>query len=230
VSPESKDSPLVLIVALALVCVVAGFALGLVYVGTEDRIAAEEQKAKDQALHRVHPDADRFEQRLVERDGEQLVYFEAYDKAGTLIGYACEGRANGYSSTIVLTVGLDEKMTTITGVEITAQQETPGLGANCVKGGAAQYIWEAFSPRKGDATDDRGWQAQFSRRGLDVLTREGKTYKGVHALTGATITTNAVVRAMWHAVDTLYRARGLALADVLTSATERDEHDEDEHR
>jgi RnfABCDGE-type electron transport complex G subunit len=234
VNAGTKDSPLVLIAVLGLVCIVAGLALGLVYIGTEDRIAVEVQKAKGRALHAVHPDADRFEQRTVERDGGQLVYFEAYDKEGKLIGYACEGRANGYSSTIVLTVGLDEAMTTITGIDITAQQETPGLGANCVKGGGGQYIWEVFSSRKGAGGSGRGWQDQFSRRGLDLFTQAGKTYKGVKALTGATITTNAVVRAMWNAVDALYRARGLVLADAITAAAgkasaEHSEHPEDEH-
>jgi len=52
-----KEKPLILIAVLGVVCVVAGLALGFVYMGTESSIKAREAEAKRDALLRVHPNA-----------------------------------------------------------------------------------------------------------------------------------------------------------------------------
>lgn len=226
-----KDRPVMLVAVLGLVCVLAAVGLGLVAGATHERIEAEVEKAGRDALTRVHPDATRFQDRTARVGNDTLVYYEAYDKDGALIGYACEGHATGYSSTIKLTVGLDPELTTITGVRITSQQETPGLGANCVKGGTQKYIWQIFSSSTGASSSSAAassssngahaaadWQGQFGQRSLDLFVREGKSYYGVDALSGATITTNAVVRAIQDAVETLYRAKGLDLQDAISAA------------
>jgi len=58
--------------------------------------------------------------------------------------------------------------------------------------------------------------------------REGKTYKGVNAISGATITTNAVVRAVLDAVSTFREATGMGDVDAATSATATEWTDESE--
>jgi len=233
-----KDKPVTLVVMLGLVCLLAGAALGLVYLVTESGINAREAEAKRDALLRVHPSASPDGFKLVEvkpdEDGEPYTYYEVYDKPlddkmKKRIGYACEGRAHGYSSTIVVTVGLKDDGNTITGISITAQQETPGLGANCQKTESTEYIWHMLAPSGAKPETEPWFQKQFRERTVDSLVREGKTYKGVNAISGATITTNAVVRAVLDAVSTFREATGMGDVDAATSATATEWTDESEH-
>jgi len=218
-----KDKPFALVGVLAGVCAIAGLALGLIYLSTSDRIKAEEENAKRAALVVVHPDAKAFEEVKADdqANGQQFIYYKAYDKplddeTKQCIGYACEGRAQGYSSTLIVIVGLDVEAETITGIKITQQQETAGLGANCEAVTSEQYIWDIFSNKSAGGPAEPEFQAQFRNRQVEDLVPEGKSYKGVKALTGATITTNAVVRA------TLNAAEKFGKVDAVSSATKND--------
>lgn len=228
---ETKERPLVLIGVLAAVCVVAGLAVGFVYLATTDAIETQMENARRAALLVVHPDAsaDGFE--LVETEhqahGSRFAYYRVYDKplddeGKKLIGYACEGQAQGYSSTIVVTVGLDADAATITGMKITSQQETPGLGANADQVASNKSIWDVFSKR-GDGGALPWFQAQFGGRAVESFVREGKSYKDVRVLSGATITTNAVVRATLDAVENFRRASGLGEGHAVSGATKKKE-------
>jgi electron transport complex protein RnfG len=220
-----KDKPIMLVAVLSVVCIVAAVALGLIYGATKPQIEAEELKAKEQALRDVHPGAVRFEPITTEYnvDGKPFVYYEAYSADGALVGYAFEGHATGYSSTIEVTVGLDKDEQKITGIKITQQQETPGLGANCVKGGATKYIWEIFS-RAETAGDDTSFQGQFRSLALDELGGEQAGIpKKIRALSGATITTNAVLRATRSAVGDYHLARGRDSKITIGAATQNDD-------
>ncbi|MBN1917737.1 MAG: FMN-binding protein [Verrucomicrobia bacterium] len=220
-----KAKPVMLVVVLGAVCAVAAVVLGLVYGATKPRIEAEEVKAKEQALRDVHPGAMRFEQITTEHavDGTPFVYYEAYNADNVLVGYAFEGHANGYSSTIELTVGLDKDEQTITGIKITKQQETPGLGANCVKSGGSKYIWEIFS-RAEAAGEDTGFQSQFSNLAVNALGDDGIP-SNVRALSGATITTNAVLRALRTAISDYQVASGRDSKMTVSGATQKDHVD-----
>lgn len=214
-----KEKPIILVVVLGLVCIVAAAALGLVYGVTKVRIAGEDQKAKQEALRDVLPGAARFDPITTEYqvDGKPFVYYEAYDANNALVGYAFEGHATGYSSTIELTVGLSPDERTITGIKISKQQETPGLGAVCVKTGTTKNIWEIFSPAQ-NTENDRGWQGQFMNMVLEQLGGQGIP-KNVRALSGATITTNAVLRAVRSAIWNYYLSRGRDPGIAISGAT-----------
>jgi electron transport complex protein RnfG len=226
---EVKEKPLTLIGVLTAVCVIAGLAVALAYLATTAQIHAQVEGARREALLVVHPNASPEGFELVETDlqadGKQFIYYKVYDKplddaTKNLLGYACEGRAQGYSSTIVVTVGVDKDAQTVTGIKVTQQQETPGLGANCQAVESNAYIWDIFSPRKQAGPPEPWFQAQFRGRSLDGLVPAGKSYKDVGVLSGATITTNAVVRATLTAVENLRKGSGWH-ADGVSSATKR---------
>jgi electron transport complex protein RnfG len=207
---KREDTFCNMIVVLAVICAVAGLTLGATYRVTRDRIAAEQERGRMDALRVVLPEAgqDGFREVRVEKsafaaDGR---YYEAYDKppddaSRKLVGYALEAAGTGYSSTIRVTVGIDPKAETIRGIKITFQQETPGLGANCEAVKAEGTLWDVLFGKRKEAGPSRPWfQAQFSDKRADRLVKIGNKYEEIDGLTGATITTNAVTDAVIAAV------------------------------
>ena len=172
-----------LITVLTLVCVVAAFVLGIVYKNAAPLIAAQKEKEIQQSLKQAMPEADEF--KIQEMDDR--TYYEAYKDAG-LIGYVIFVNADGYAGDIEMMVGLD-KTGAITGVQILIQQETPGLGACCVE---IKY-----------GEEDPWFTRQFKRRKAADLRLEN-----VEAITGATITTEAITDAIRErAVDFLHKIK-----------------------
>jgi len=103
-----KDKPVVLIVVLTLICIVAGLALAITYMHCRDRIFAQIEQTKQAAFEKVLPDASRFETKTKKAadqgDQKDYEYTVGYDEAYKVVGYAFEGGARGYSSTIVIIV------------------------------------------------------------------------------------------------------------------------------
>jgi electron transport complex protein RnfG len=101
------------------------------------------------------------------RSREATAYYRAFDKEGNPAGIAFKASAKGYSSDIETMVGLDPSGR-ITAIKVLAQNETPGLGSNVA---------------------DAPFCLQF--RGSDPYSLEG-----VQAITGATISSAAVINSV----------------------------------
>ena len=109
-------------------------------------------------------------------------------KDDMIVGYAAVVEVQGYGGLMKVLVGIDTQKT-LTGVRIMEHQETPGLGANADK------------PKFYD---------QFDGLGPKQLATD------IDAITGATITSDAVVMA----VNEAYKKIGVVVtADSWTSAT-----------
>lgn len=93
-----------------------------------------------------------------------IIYYKGLGKEGKLIGVAFKAQGKGYSSTIETMVGM-QKDGTITAIKVVSQDETPGLGARIA---------------------EPGFNGQFSGKNALDLT-------GVQAITGATISSKAVI-------------------------------------
>lgn len=156
------------VTVLGTVCIAAALILGAVYNITSPLIAEQKEKETKQALENVVPGADRYNKKSFSKGD----YYECY-KGKSLIGYALFAVSAGYSSAIKMLVGID-KRGEITGLEVLAQSETPGLGARCdeIKHGAkVPWFLEQF-------------------KGKDAA---GLKLKDIEAITGATITSKAIV-------------------------------------
>ena len=173
--------------ALFVITLVAGALLGLVNQITKDPIAASELKAKEEAYQVVFPDSDSFAENteINEKlntatfDGAEITeILEAKDAQGELLGYVLSLTAKeGYGGDVSFTIGvsLDD---TMTGMSVLSHSETAGLGANCTT--------EAF-------------QSQFvGLKGPEVVySKTGKSAENeIDALSGATITTKALTKAI----------------------------------
>lgn len=107
-------------------------------------------------------------------------YYKALDDSNEVVGYVALARGKGYSSTIETIAGFDTSFT-VSGIKITFQQETPGLGT------------KSTEVKKGD--NEPWFQRQF--RDKDGLTLAVKKDRGdIDAITGATITSRGVTNSV----------------------------------
>lgn len=157
---------------LFLIALIAGLALGATYYVTKEPIAEQTRLAAEAARTEV------FEGTFTLDAQEKLpeAIKTLYIAKGEQDGYVMEVEASGYGGIFTVTVGVTADGV-ITGVVVGDNSETPGLGKNAQKPEFA---------------------AQFAGKDGSITVKKGGGASGneVDALTGATITTQAVVNAV----------------------------------
>lgn len=176
--------------ALTLITLVAGVALGGVYEITKDPIAKQEAQAKAEAYEQVFTDAAAFEEvemddTLIQTIRDQLdqegykaqsieEVMRAEDKSGETLGYAFTVvTSEGYGGDIQFSMGVQNDGT-LNGISILSIGETAGLGMNA---------------------DTPAFKDQFVGKQVEKLqyTKNGATQDDeINAISGATVTTNAM--------------------------------------
>ncbi len=176
--------------AITVITLVAGLALGIVKDITADPIMEQEIKAKEEAYKEVYDNADSFGQIVLgEKEQGKMQSFlqengyeaqqideimEAKDSAGEPVGYAFTvTTSEGYGGDIRFAMGVQEDGT-VKGISILAIGETAGLGMRA---------------------DTEEFKNQFRDKNVEkfIYTKTGaKGEEEIDALSGATITTNAM--------------------------------------
>lgn len=176
--------------ALTLITLVAGVALGGVYEITKDPIARQEAQAKAEAYEQVFTDAAAFEEvkmddTLIQTIRDQLdqegykaqsieEIMRAEDQSGEMLGYAFTVvTSEGYGGDIQFSMGVQNDGT-LNGISILSIGETAGLGMNA---------------------DTPAFKDQFVGKQVEKLqyTKNGATQDDeINAISGATVTTNAM--------------------------------------
>ena len=176
--------------ALTLITLVAGVALGGVYEITKDPIARQEAQAKAEAYEQVFTDAAAFEEvkmddTLIQTIRDQLdqegykaqsieEIMRAEDQSGEMLGYAFNVvTSEGYGGDIQFSMGVQNDGT-LNGISILSIGETAGLGMNA---------------------DTPAFKDQFVGKQVEQLqyTKNGATQDDeINAISGATVTTNAM--------------------------------------
>lgn len=177
-----KDTAVLLVITL-----VAGFLLGLVYDITLEPIAHQEELANAKACQDVFSDAtdftdvqtdlDTLNQNLKENGLEYVTVdavMEASDDSGQMLGYVLTVTdSEGYGGDIQLSMGV-RMDGTLNGISILSISETAGLGMNA---------------------DTDAFKSQFADKNVEqfTYTKNGASADNeIDAISGATITTNAV--------------------------------------
>lgn len=174
---------------LFVITVAAGLILGFVYQITKEPIALAEEKAANEAYAEVFPTASSFEEREVaELSGDgtwQEEYqsveidkaLEARDGSGAVAGYVLTVTSHeGYGGDITFTMGISLDGT-LNGISILDISETAGLGMK------AEAV---LKPQFADKNVSRF-----------TYTKSGAVSEDqIDAISGATITTNAVTTAV----------------------------------
>ena len=171
---------------LFAITLVAGLLLGFVYDVTKEPIAQQKAKAKAEACKNVFAEADSFEA-VVSEDGPTAYFvadlnsnvdidevMQALDSSGQLLGYVITVTDHeGYGGDIQFSMGVTLDGT-LNGISLLSISETAGLGMK-----AGDVLVPQFANKKVESF---------------TYTKSGSTSDSeIDAISGATITTNAVV-------------------------------------
>ena len=128
------------------------------------------------------------------------------------VGYACIGEAQGYSSRLKVMVGVSVDFSRITGIKIVFQKETPGLGARIEELATKETLWDKLQgkgPRLAPEQARPWFQQQFTDLAVErIKLKKTEEEEGIDGITGATITSQAVVDAVKEAVKKISEALG----------------------
>lgn len=178
-------------VMLTVITLISGLLLGTVYEITKEPIAVQRELAKQAACKKVFPEAASFEEILTgDNSGSEVLEaagysktvveecMEALDASGSRMGYVITVTSKeGYGDDINISVGI-QKDGTVNGIEILKISETAGLGMKAAKS---------------------EFKDQFSNKKVEkfAYTKSGAASENeIDALSGATVTTNAVTNAV----------------------------------
>ncbi|MDZ7722958.1 MAG: RnfABCDGE type electron transport complex subunit G [candidate division KSB1 bacterium] len=177
---------------LMVITAIAATALAGVYSVAKPRIDEQKAMAVEQALNTALPNTD-AESVESGNSNNDLSYYMAFDSdsAKKPKAYAYIAKGAGYSSMIETMVGVDTTGT-IVGMKVLSQTETPGLGTRIeeVKYG-----------------EEKPWfQQQFIGLDADSVALE-QNGGSIQAITGATISSQAVTRSVTEGYEQLLQQR-----------------------
>lgn len=178
---------------LFAITLVSGTALGAVYGITKEPIYRAQNAAKLAAYQEVLPAATEFDEEgmkeKIDASADELmaqgygnVYIDsaaaAKDASGNAVGYVISSTSkDGFGGEVKITVGIDGE-NKITGIAFLSLSETPGLGMNAQNPEFySQYAGKEAQP-------------------LSVVKGGGAGDTEINAMSGATITSNAVTNAV----------------------------------
>ncbi|WP_028330291.1 FMN-binding protein [Brachyspira alvinipulli] len=115
------------VISVTITALLAGFLLSFVYSSFEKDILANNEKTVLNGVKAVIEGADELEGPL--KENSSYDYYIGKKSDGTVVGYAMLASAGGYNGQNKVLVGFDANAEVITGIVVTEQAETPGLGA-----------------------------------------------------------------------------------------------------
>lgn len=182
-----------MIVVLTFVGLLSGGFLATVGLLTKERIAANKQKEIEEAIVVVVPGTAVSQKLYEEKD---LSVYGGQDDEGHHLGFAIHASGVGFQDKITLMFGTDPFLTKIKRITILEQKETPGLGAKITDRESFLKFWE-----NKDCTNP------LSLRKPPASSPEELSPSEVNTITGATISSEAVLSAVNVSLDRLKRLK-----------------------
>ena len=175
-----KESMGMLIVVLFLITFITALLLGYINQITAPKIAKNNEETRAAAMAELIPGAEfapaeKTEDPAPDKDTPAIQNIYEAKKDGETIGYCMEVLPSGFGGTLTIVVGINTDGT-VAGAQVTSHAETPGLGAKA----------------KADPT----WITQFAGKAADGSLAVTKDGGDINAITGATITSRAVTKAV----------------------------------
>lgn len=166
--------PAIMLFVIAAVCTALLAGTNLL---TKDKIAEIAVQTEMKAKSAVFESAKSFsDEKTVAVNDKEYVYYDALDEKGNVMGYVFSVTVKSYGGDLSAMVGISSETDKITGVEITAISDTPGLGM------------------KVDSSD---FLSQYIDRSGNIgVNKNEKTDTEIQAVSGATISSKAVTEAV----------------------------------
>lgn len=173
---RSIKTVIVTTIALTLICAIASGLLALTNMLTANKIAEAEAKAQNEAMNRIIT-TETFEKATFDEND----YYVAKNDSGEILGYIFTFAENGYGGPVRVMTGIAPDGNIIAIEVLSAADETPGLGQN--------------------ATKDSFWKLFEGKSGKLIASKSASNDQDIQAMTGATITSKAVVEAVNKATE-----------------------------
>ncbi|MDX1702087.1 MAG: FMN-binding protein [Melioribacteraceae bacterium] len=163
-----------MLVTLTVIGIVSGAVLSELNSWAAPKIEANRKAETERAIFVVQSDGKRYNK----IENVEFELYEVFDDNENSLGYAMPYEGNGFQGNIRLIVGIDKGMTKVLGLEVLEQVETPGLGTKVTeKPFTNQFIDIEVNP-------EIKW----------VKGAEPQASNEIQAITGATISSKAIVR------------------------------------
>jgi len=190
---------------LVLFIIAGAAAMGLYGVNkaTAAKVKEAERKALAEGQNFAFPEGKSFsEPKTFQLHGKNETYYEVFDNNKKLIGYELLYSVQGYQSVIKVLSGITPNGK-IRAIRVLSQAETPGLGAEVDAIPSSETLFQVvaglFGKKKPETKKQLvpAFQAQFDNKDLkDLKVVKIKTDKYIEAISGSTITSKAVTRAV----------------------------------
>lgn len=177
-----------LVGTLAIAGLISGVIIIAVYIATFDTIKENKARELREAVFKVLPGVEQMQKLLLkggklvvshtEEKGEKPIY-GGYDKDEKFIGYAIPSAGPGFQDTISVLYGYNPKERLVVGMWILDSRETPGLGDKIYKDAAFVANFDHLSVEPKIIAKKKGTKSKPNE---------------IDAITGATISSKAVVR------------------------------------
>ncbi len=177
---ENKDSIIKPTVVMVCICMVVTLALSLSNLVTQPKIKVLEEKEQNNAMSRVIK-ADNYKEQTANitfDDGAEKITYYTAKKSNKIIGYIFVMNEKGYGGDVSVMTAVNTDGTVKAVDILDVSNETPGLGQNSTK--------ESFYSQYKGLKD----KVSVVKNGADSKNNE------INAVTGATITSKAVTKAV----------------------------------
>lgn len=195
-SSSPEPSSLRMIMTLGVAGFFSGLILVCAYVFTQPIIERNKEEALQEAIYRVLPGCQKYDPMILangeltkqQNPSDRSVprIFLGYNEKGNVIGFAIPASEPGFADVIRLIYGFEGVGKVIIGYEVLDSKETPGLGDKIFK--------------------DKHFVSNFTALSVDPQIEATKTGAKTHpnqveTITGATISSKAVIRALTNSLQ-----------------------------
>ena len=198
-----------MVLTLGLVAAICGLIIVSAYEGSLSAVRDNRRVALERAITKVLPGASKTVSYLALPDGSiitangdetpvgTLSFHAAYNASGGLMGIAAEGSAKGYADTVRILFGYSPPCSCVVGIGVISMRETPGIGDKILTDAAFLSNFKALDTQLNAALSGLANEVKTVKHGTKAQAWQ------VDAISGATITSRAVGRAINEAAQAL---------------------------
>ena len=193
---RKKSGILYLSVALFLICAAAAAVMAFTARLTKGPIDERQKNLVEENLKLVLPTFDAVEEKSVP-NGDGVLFLAKKD--GKPVGKAVRTAVmNGYGGRVEALVGFDLE-NRVRRIIVISHNETPGIGSRVMERKAVRRFWDVLRGKKAE----EGLPPNEALDSYEGKTGSELTDKSVHFISGATISSNAMLGLVKQAADIL---------------------------